>query len=1253
MKRKILIASSILAALLVLPPLAAWWYVFHTQAGVNLAIAQLDRLKNIRITVDGVSGTLAGPLVVRRFELDDKHVNVVAEDIRVELTSLALLAQTIRVDTVSIARANVQLKTFSDEPTANPPRFFPSFLRLSVGNAIVDDARVTTAQGMTIAASPAHCALTLTSQRLEITDAHAESQAMSATGRYTLQAKRPVEMRFVGSVRAPGGRGVELTSDVDFSGTPASFRIKGQLTAPSAATFAATLIRETDAWRTVGTIESAVFPLTPWIESAPFSLRDAKLTLAATNGDVRVQGTVNVPELDRQPIAVDAQGHYADRTLFIAPIELKPLDSDVAVTARGQIKITDDRPLITAQAEWINFRWPLRDSVFVSPRGRLTLQGDLPYSIDVNGDARLNNGISGTVAASGELSNAALRLKRYSLAMLGGKATGQAQLAFGAPWPWQVSTTATNIDLAPLHDKLRSSLRLDAQARGTGLGRDASFALNVHSIRGTLFDQRLTASGALERHSSSGGDTWRARNIAANLGDDRLELNGDFGQQHDLAWRVDIGALERFVNNTHGSIHTQGALRGRRDAPVIDAQVDGRFLEYGAWRAESLSIDANVNLAAASESSLVAKAQRVGWDDQRFDEMRVIGKGTTESHTIELQADFPADSRTQLAGMNVSASGTYANKSWRGSIAPVQLIDRQSGAPTLQAPSASAQASIAAGRVDAWCVLWVDRKMCGHGNWRDGAWNVAIQSDPMPLRMFDELLGDDARLNGTWQLQANARAARDKPWTADAALLMTDAKLAYQPIEGAEEVVQLGSGRANFAATSSQFRAALTLATPGTTNLDAEVQVERTQDDAKIGDAPLSGTLRASTSDANLLPLLLVDLDHAAGSLRIDLQARGTLGSPALFGDIELAQGELDMYRYNLTLREMGVTARIDDNRVRFNGSGRAGEGVLRIDGELAWRDNGTAGTINFKGDRLLVSDVPDYRVVASPDVRFAIDGMRIDVTGDVLIPSANIQPVDLRGAVQRSSDVRLINEVPLETDRGFTVFSNVNVRLGNDVKLDTYGLTGRLGGAVTAITRPNETPRGRGELSVTDGQYEAYGQNLEIERGRLLFDAAPLDNPGLDILAIRRVEDQRVGVNVRGTLRAPRMTLYAEPSLPQTQIVAYLLTGKPVEDMRSSDATAVGNATDALALQGGSLLASQLGRRIGLEHVSVESRGLDDTSLVLGKFLSPRLFVSYGISLTESFNTLKARYTISDRWLFKTEAGQDQSADVEFRIER
>ena len=42
-----------------------------------------------------------------------------------------------------------------------------------------------------------------------------------------------------------------------------------------------------------------------------------------------------------------------------------------------------------------------------------------------------------------------------------------------------------------------------------------------------------------------------------------------------------------------------------------------------------------------------------------------------------------------------------------------------------------------------------------------------------------------------------------------------------------------------------------------------------------------------------------------------------------------------------------------------------------------------------------------------------------------------------------------------------------------------------------------------------------------------------------------------------------------------------------------------------------------------------------------------------YGVSLAESINTVKLRYTLGDRWTIKTEAGENRSADLVYTIER
>ena len=69
--------------------------------------------------------------------------------------------------------------------------------------------------------------------------------------------------------------------------------------------------------------------------------------------------------------------------------------------------------------------------------------------------------------------------------------------------------------------------------------------------------------------------------------------------------------------------------------------------------------------------------------------------------------------------------------------------------------------------------------------------------------------------------------------------------------------------------------------------------------------------------------------------------------------------------------------------------------------------------------------------------------------------------------------------------------------------------------------------------------------------------------------------------------------------------------------------------------------------------HFIGEQNLSNETSLVLGKYLSPRLYISYGISLAESINTIKMRYTLGDRWTLRTEAGKERSAEIVYTIEK
>jgi translocation and assembly module TamB len=516
--------------------------------------------------------------------------------------------------------------------------------------------------------------------------------------------------------------------------------------------------------------------------------------------------------------------------------------------------------------------------------------------------------------------------------------------------------------------------------------------------------------------------------------------------------------------------------------------------------------------------------------------------------------------------------------------------------------------------------------------------------------------GPETEYAGRIEGRVHASGAPGQPWLLDAGARIIDAAVVYKPPGADPETLNLGNGGLSATATAARLDFSLGLQAFEDTFVYANAHIERNGRNDLLH-LPLTGDVRARAADANILPVVFSEIDNAAGLLTANVGIKGTLAAPEISGRIELANGSFDSYRVNLALRKLNLVADIASNGVDFRGSGTAGDGRLDVSGQFTWEKLALHGLLKLKGENLLVSDLPEYRAVASPDLQFRIDNRQVSIAGDVLVPSARIKPVNLSGAVQASEDAHYVGETEAEQTGRMTVRSEVRIKMGDDVRIEAFGLQGKIVGGVGTTVVTGETPLGRGELSVDDGRYAAYGQKLDITRGRLLFDVSPLDDPGLDIEAQRKIETITVGMNVRGTLKSPRLSFFSDPSMPQTEIMSYLLVGKGMDNMQSGETATVSSATDALAAQGGGLLASRLGHRVGLEEVGVQSSttssGQTNTALVLGKFLSPRLFISYGISLTESINTFKLRYTVSDKWLLKMEAGEVQSADAEYTIEK
>ena len=147
-------------------------------------------------------------------------------------------------------------------------------------------------------------------------------------------------------------------------------------------------------------------------------------------------------------------------------------------------------------------------------------------------------------------------------------------------------------------------------------------------------------------------------------------------------------------------------------------------------------------------------------------------------------------------------------------------------------------------------------------------------------------------------------------------------------------------------------------------------------------------------------------------------------------------------------------------------------------------------------------------------------------------------------------------------------------------------GLDGKLqrpaGGAANVPAAP---PPARARSTV-GGTYRAYGQNLDIEQGQLLFASTPMDNPGLNIRAVRRLnpnatidEGQQVGLYISGTAQRPVLTVFSNPVMEQSDALSYLITGKPLSEVKGGEGSMVNSAAQALGSAGGDLLAKRSAR--------------------------------------------------------------------------
>lgn len=430
--------------------------------------------------------------------------------------------------------------------------------------------------------------------------------------------------------------------------------------------------------------------------------------------------------------------------------------------------------------------------------------------------------------------------------------------------------------------------------------------------------------------------------------------------------------------------------------------------------------------------------------------------------------------------------------------------------------------------------------------------------------------------------------------------------------------------------------------------------------------AEFDGEVMLDVSDLTILQWVLPDLRYenaqAVGSITI----KGNKSAPKIKGSVELAAQEVGFAQTGLVLTNVRIAAYDDSESVdsiSLTGQAESGEGWISINGSI--QPLAPALNLTIKGDNFRALQLPTATIDISPNISIALADQRIDITGEISVPNALIDQPEIEAtAVTPSSDVSIYENgerVEAVQTGAYPLYANVRVTLGDDVKVRAFGFDGKLGGSIRVIEAPNRALTATGSIQVNEGFYELYGQRLEIDRGSLIYSGGPINNPGLDLRASRAkenlmtTENISVGAQVNGTLQEPEFRLFSSPAMPDSEVLSYLILG------RGSGASTRGNenlqlqALILLGSKGTDILGESIQDTFGLDEFGIDSTmNPNDTSFYIGKYLSPKLYVKYGVGLFENTNTFLVRYLLSERFIIETTASSEaQGGDIFYTIEK
>ena len=830
---------------------------------------------------------------------------------------------------------------------------------------------------------------------------------------------------------------------------------------------------------------------------------------------------------------------------------------------------------------------------------------------------------------------------------------GQADISGSLLWEphlsWDLSVHLRDVNLEDINENVEGELALQLLTEGQ-FGDELIAYANIEQLSGDIFGQLIDGSGEVR----ISGETITADNLDIRWGEAQIQAHGEYSPQAlDLTWLVNVPNLATLLPNAEGRISSRGQVAGSQEQPTLQVALNIEDLRWDIYALDETIVNLEIDGTLATLPVGDIRIRNLLIEEQLIERVDVRLRAG-EQHTVEADIDY-GDLQARLALRGI---WNFEQLAWQGELHRLQLRYPDIGRWNLSNP-ATLHVSPQQARLDDFCLIISTREsqICADGNWtaESGDIQLALRAEDVPYQLFSPWIPDDVQLMGEFSLVADIEQIAEQ-LSADIRLNITDSSVRVPAQElrvdfDAGEILRIQGDQQELA---MQLRVL-------SEQLEGGIEASAILTDVLAGDRHIDGELGIDVRSFVLISVLMPDLQNVTGHLNGRIDFAGALDGLVIGGGLELRDGGAEIPATGLELRNLNLTLTAPvTNEAPFvlEGAVDAGEGQLNIEGEYYLREQ--RAVLALQGAAFPALNTRDLQVTIAPDIQIEYTPELLTIRGEVEVPRARITPPDFETVDTVSSDTVLIGGEggPYDQSLGaLPIDMDVVVRLGDDVQVEAYGFEGRLEGGLRIIEQSGQETVAVGNIDVASGAYEIYGQALNIERGRLIFTGGPVANPGLDLRVERNIDAQSVtvGARVGGTLENPTLNLFSTPAMQDSAVLSYLIFGRGPGQGSSGEENMLARATLALGMSGGNRLGERLSDSLGVDEITLDSGDtFESTALYIGKQLSSRLYIKYGVGLVEPVSTFFIQYRLTENLNFESRTGNEQSgADLFYTIER